>query len=1217
MSLDRLVVGDQQLEDYQTRATGERVRDSLNTAIAQTQQEYNASLDAHAQAVLGSLDAAQQQLTQSPMADLTAQYEAQGEQAPGTSELMRGVLDQYRGPTTGPALASPPFQTPLAPEQQYLQQAPPTAFGPPPPEKPESSLFPPALAPEQQYLQQAPESAFPEAGSTFPVAAVQQAQANQQGAEEQTQQRRLSLGQELSPELARLGVTPEEFAKAQKESEALAMGMEAAGPGVEEGVKALTKSRYEQMLDDMAFRWKVGQESLDRLLGAYRDFSPETKALAQEGRVPRQLLSPLARMGHLPPPDTPYEDITASMQKIPFEKANQQLEFLNSSYEAALGHLMEQDPSIANWTSRLGPEYWVPYTKPNGQFGIYVPDTLATGVDGSRELIEVKAAQALVPGSKVQPGRAQEIWAKMDAARRQAEAEGIGYRVFTEDQIGRDALRGTDPALIPQLAKLDPHLQVQLRAALHKVPSVEDQQAAQLAAEFNRRTNLPRVVPAAKYGIASGSGEVPSMVTPEVWQAQLDALNASLAKAREGFENGVASPETIAKSEAAYRAAIDANLRMQGRDALIGRPETYANAHITTSPTLPSVWRSTARSLLGPSAPGEVPAALVGAVGGGVLGAQDITDEDTPLQKAGKIGAGAVLGAGVGYAGAQGLEQLRGLTPKVSRVVPEEVARGLPGEVMAGQPQGIIAGGAGRGMAALPAPPTPPTPPTPDELRAIFSDRPLPSSGTAKLSDRVAAIFANSLLSNPSSLAVIAGHGLGMSLFRPIVEASHGEFQTALTELRGMTGAIGEAWSKGAQAFLQGRGSSAENFASVTPETFPGMSGVLLTPSLRWAAGVHEFTKTLNAAGHFAVGLQQLSKQVGRSPEEIMAGGTPAFLVDEARQAAELAARGTVDPLTKVLLRVRNNPQTPTPLRMGLTAVFPFVRIPMYLAKTGVKVAAAPVTYGVAAAKHAAAGELGAAGAEASTAALTAYFHYWVGTHVLGGDITGDNPTQPGAPRNSVKIGSQWVATQKLAGPLALPMTAIANAVETAQKDRQQPDAKVVQDVVNATAKTLLDASAFRNAAQLIGSVESGTLTQELTSAGMGTAMGLLPYSGAFNAIATAEQPGQKAPENVWQSVEQHLPLLREQVPNYVPRYAGSSTSLQDQQIAQAISRVNAAMRANMSPDPNDYSIYRQYSGGETRAYQEQKFTRQRQREEQARHPSQIPSFLQQLLGGA
>lgn len=93
--------------------------------------------------------------------------------------------------------------------------------------------------------------------------------------------------------------------------------------------------------------------------------------------------------------------------------------WVRSSYEKAAVRILEQDPLVVSY------EYEARITLPSGKW--ILPDFLITYVDGSRVLVEVKAAWVL----KLKPDHPQRIRLKL--AREAALKKGFGFEIWTEN----------------------------------------------------------------------------------------------------------------------------------------------------------------------------------------------------------------------------------------------------------------------------------------------------------------------------------------------------------------------------------------------------------------------------------------------------------------------------------------------------------------------------------------------------------------------------------------------------------------------------------------------------------------------------------------------------------------------------------------------------------------------------------------------------------------
>jgi hypothetical protein len=128
-----------------------------------------------------------------------------------------------------------------------------------------------------------------------------------------------------------------------------------------------------------------------------------------------------------------------------YEPANPQkyigkrLPYYRSGWELAVFRMCDNHPAIIGWGSET---HRIPYKNPlTGKLTTYVPDLLMVyqDKDGNRraEMVEIKpSAQTLGEATSQRDKMAAVVnHAKWEAARAWTKAQGIGFRVITEQQI--------------------------------------------------------------------------------------------------------------------------------------------------------------------------------------------------------------------------------------------------------------------------------------------------------------------------------------------------------------------------------------------------------------------------------------------------------------------------------------------------------------------------------------------------------------------------------------------------------------------------------------------------------------------------------------------------------------------------------------------------------------------------------------------------------------
>ena len=110
-----------------------------------------------------------------------------------------------------------------------------------------------------------------------------------------------------------------------------------------------------------------------------------------------------------------------------------------SGWELAVFRMCDNHPSIIGWGSET---HRIPYKNPvTGKSTTYVPDLLMVYVDknGNRhaEMVEIKPSKQIMGEAKTQHDKLHAVVnaAKWEAARAWCKAQGLGFRVITENEI--------------------------------------------------------------------------------------------------------------------------------------------------------------------------------------------------------------------------------------------------------------------------------------------------------------------------------------------------------------------------------------------------------------------------------------------------------------------------------------------------------------------------------------------------------------------------------------------------------------------------------------------------------------------------------------------------------------------------------------------------------------------------------------------------------------
>jgi hypothetical protein len=905
---------------------------------------------------------------------------------------------------------------------------------------------------------------------------------------------------------------------------------------------------------------------------------------------------------------------------IPYTKPDGSPEYAHSTYEAALMAQLDNDPTIAYWTKRLGPEGRVRYG-PNGE-RTYVPDFLTVGTDGRMEVVEVKPAYRVLNDP--------DVMAKAQAARDYFGELGMGYRLFTEEQIGRDFLRTFDPAQVSGIAAERVN---EIRRHLRRVPAKEDQAAARITAAFNAETRASRVVPAAKYG-----------VTPEGTAATSGRLDTSVPSLLRG---AAGAPDVT------------------GTDVLLGRAGAVAGGiqGYQSSPEGASPQERIARTAEG---------ALIGGVGtmgaarslrslGTLARGSDLVGIIADVTKAPVTDAAGTLLSRAERLAQGGVDQrvpLPTLSPagEAARqsLIEQNVRLGYSLKDAADLVDGYIAGLARGGQ-------------IPQQYVLPAAQR----STLARLNDALGTYGRLQLLLAPTThLGNVAGNVAAMpwqlaeGLVAPLVEPVWRALGKA-PEARyaGLTGVRMAGWwhslAAGGANLLdvlrQGDAPLTQQLTGQAAAT--GRIGRALEVGFRPLSAVDALFKTIAEGG-------ELYTQAGRqAAREGLRGDArwqrvgelvqqpPEAMVRQAERAGSyFTYNGELDRVGKLLNDVARLP--------GMQFVVPFIRVPYNALKFDLERSPlGALSVGKAALDPAAtSGELADRTARTLIGGVIAgaLFKY-----ALDGNVAPptwpDNPqerdawTAEGKTPGAVRIGGSWWDLRRVPG-LGANLALAGAAADTARR-MQQPDASFTQEAGRLSlslAQALAQKPLLDNLAGLMGAINDpangGAFLERL---GAGVASQLLPGSSALRTVEKVTDPLQRAPQGLVQRVEAGIPgpagtvpVRRDAFGNALPRdqtgleaavnpfprsmarpgmrrYQGSQSAEQDTQIAAAIARVQQAYKAGRRPDPRDQRVYDRFIGRENVPYRlarQQELQRQRaQRAQPTPPPLDVRTLLANL----
>ena len=444
--------------------------------------------------------------------------------------------------------------------------------------------------------------------------------------------------------------------------------------------------------------------------------------------------------------------------------------------------------------------------------------------------------------------------------------------------------------------------------------------------------------------------------------------------------------------------------------------------------------------------------------------------------------------------------------------------------------------------------------------------------------EKLVAFTVSNMLSGTKSIAIQGVSGLNETVNRPLITLLDGDPRAAWDDVVAMANATGKAFGAGKEALLTGvRRSRLGDVAEpgrldlVRPEAFPGKQGLVATPALRAISAQDETLRQLNAAGAAANYARYLSRSTGKPVAEILAeqpAGLRAYVDRESKRAV---FEGDASPLAKKLIEIRSMLERghgPAAKITGLVGhvLFPFVKIPDVVYRTGVGMLAEPVmpfargvVRGYKGQPAVRRGELGRQ--RLATLLLTGYFGA-----AAAGNLTGDGPRDPAKRRvlmeardengdpiwqpHSFRVavpgaGVRWFDYANL-GPPSLPMGAIANAVEVYRERGQKVEPDYAAEIVNRTASGLLDASYIDTAGKVLKAIADGRVDELPTQLGQSALGRFVPYAGLVAQVARTAEGEVKQPRNPLEAVAARVPFVSELVPSRQSPLGGPAQAPED-----------------------------------------------------------------------
>jgi hypothetical protein len=541
-----------------------------------------------------------------------------------------------------------------------------------------------------------------------------------------------------------------------------------------------------------------------------------------------------------------------------------------------------------------------------------------------------------------------------------------------------------------------------------------------------------------------------------------------------------------------------------------------------------------------PTVPPVARRAAIGAVGAGYQAAQQ--PNATPESVATGAAQGAALGAGRALVG-RAIPGLR-LTAEVGRVA--AAIGGPPGSSRSFD------------LNAL------------SQMRRQFQGQQPPLVTVARTVspvDRFVGYTAANMLSGIGTAIQNTIGNAGQALVRPAITLAAGYPVDAYRDVAAMGAALGDAFAAYGRTFRTGQRSSQTLQAPIT-----GSLANPLSYPMRNLSATDEFFRTLNSSGAAAA---EASRRLRENPALSFNDVLSRYQNEIVEAAADGSARGVfergggmagdfggwVADRRQELLN-SNNPRAVAG-GLALQWLMPMTRVPGVILGEGFR--NLPVVNEVRGVQQAVqfgrAGNTNQARRELARAGLVSMMNFGIWSQVQQGNVTGDGPTNPsdrqrlteavdaqGNPvwrPNSIRVGGRWFDYAGL-GPLALPMSSIANLVDSlndyAQRPPEQRDPNAVPDVasqlLNREARTIGNAWYLRGIADLLGAISDGTVSGQAATFTQ-VADRLVPAEALLNEIRHMTDPLVREPQGVLEREANRLPLASQTVPPRISATTG------------------------------------------------------------------------------
>lgn len=441
------------------------------------------------------------------------------------------------------------------------------------------------------------------------------------------------------------------------------------------------------------------------------------------------------------------------------------------------------------------------------------------------------------------------------------------------------------------------------------------------------------------------------------------------------------------------------------------------------------------------------------------------------------------------------------------------------------------------------------------ELRAQYqANQPPLVQAPAKVGklDRFIGYTAANMLSGIGTAVQNTVGNFGQMLTRPVITAAAGYPVDAMRDVAAMSASLSDAFAAYGRTFKSGQRASQQTLQA---PLLTGKASILSVP-MRNLAATDEFYRTLNSAGAAAA---EASRRLRENPTLTFDQVLQKHTQDIADAAADGAARGVyekggglagwfgewVAQKRSAMLDSKDNRER----AMGaiLQWLMPMTRVPGVILGEGVR--GLPVANELRGLQRtvelARQGDTVAARKEFARTYLTTFVNFAILSEVAQGNITGDGPTNPSDRQrlmeavdengnaiwrpNSIRVGGKWIDYSGL-GPLALPMSSIANLVDEALDRAQKPPEQrggvpdIALNLLNREARTIGNAWYLKGLADVLSGIKEGTLGGTGSSLTQ-VADRLVPAESLLNEFRRVEDMYAREPTNVLEREASRIPF--------------------------------------------------------------------------------------------